>query len=366
MRKLLLILGIAALLGAGLYFSVKKVQHKLDAVLTEHESAPDATGTPLKLTGNGSLTGATTLFVPYWSFDKTSEMPDTYSRVVYFGISPGADGINRSGPGYLNLPVFLHITRNLSAKKYLALRMTDSKENFKVLEDKNLQAKLIAQTLTAAKEDGFSGVVVDLELQALPFDKLLGQINDFVSSFSSEARKSQLAFAETFYGDTFYRVRPFDIKTLTRSGDEVMIMAYDFHKAKGNPGPNFPLSGSATYGYDMQHMIQDFLQIVPSNKITVIFGMFGYDWPVDGKGVSQANAQPMSDHEIDQKLINNCDFSKCQWVNDAVSGETKVTYEDHGQQHVVWFEDTESAAKKEQALKKYHIQSYGYWAYSYF
>ena len=94
--------------------------------------------------------------------------------------------------------------------------------------------------------------------------------------------------------------------------------------------------------------------------------MFGYDWQVDKNGVSQATAVPLSDHEIEEKLLTRCAYAYCLTSEDALSSETKVTYDNNGERHIVWFEDAASAARKEQALSKYHIQSFGFWAYSYF
>ena len=82
-----------------------------------------------------------------------------------------------------------------------------------------------------------------------------------------------------------------------------MIMAYDFHKVKGNPGPNFPLNGKETYGYDLQKMTDDFLQFVPPEKLTIIFGLFGYDWVIDDKNNALQSGEALSYLQIKQKFL---------------------------------------------------------------
>lgn len=366
MKKLIFIALLIVLAGVA-YLSVKKLQNEINSVLSEQVQTPSSPDAPLKLTGNGDLTGSETIFVPYWSLDNTSEIPSRYNRLVYFAVTPGTNGLDTSESGYTDLSLFRRVSTKTAAKIYLALSMTDTTQNFAILENKKRQQALINDTLKTAQDNGFSGVVVDLELQALPFDSLVGQINTFIADFSDAAQERHLAFAQTFYGDTFYRLRPFDIKSLTKSGDEVMIMAYDFHKAKGSPGPNFPLGGEDTYGYDMEEMIQDFLKIVPSNKITVVFGMFGYDWKVNGSGASLDTANPLTDTQISQKFLNGCQYADCKVMPDSVSKETKITYKDTDSvSHIVWFEDAASVVKKQMLLAKYHIGSFGYWAYSYF
>jgi len=63
-----------------------------------------------------------------------------------------------------------------------------------------------------------------------------------------------------------------------------MIMAYDFHKARSTPGPNFPLVVKTFMGMIWIRWQNDFLQAVPNQKLGVIFGLFGYDWPIDTQG----------------------------------------------------------------------------------
>ena len=304
----------------------------------------------------------TSLFVPYWSLGVP--LSDEYDRLIYFGVTPNNSGINTQEVGYVNLQAFLDAAPT-SSEKDLTLRMLDNTQNFAVLEDTKLQQKIIAATTTLAREKGFTGVVLDLELNALPFDSLLQQINTFTASFNQAAHRSKLKFAVTMYGDAFYRVRPFDVATMAKNSDEVMIMAYDFHKANGNPGPNFPLNGYDQYGYDFTQMTEGFMKAVPSTKLTVIFGYFGYDWPTDEKGKAVNRGAAFSVSDIRRQYLQGC--ATCIITRDALSSETKISYtSDDNVPHIVWFEDELSIRKKEEYLKAKGISSYSYWAHSYF
>ena len=144
-------------------------------------------------------------------------------------------------------------------------------------------------------------------------------------------------------------------------------MAYDFHKARSSPGPNFPLGGQNIYGYDMSKMADDFLQVVPNQKIAVIFGLFGYDWPVDNKGNAEGAGQPLTDLQITNQFLNKCSFKECQWNRDSLSGETVIHYIDNNnQKHIIWFEDMHSVTAKEAYLKKRGIGNFSFWANLYF
>lgn len=306
----------------------------------------------------------TSLFVPYWTVDEIET--GNYETYVYFGLTPSKKGIDATETGAQRITDFLeHVPPGKT--KLLTLRMIDQDTNSAILKDKKLQQTIISQTVATAKEYGFSGVVLDLEVSALPFDALVTQISDFTHDLAIQTKGQNLQFDMTVYGDTFYRVRPFDVKKIAKDADNVMLMAYDFHKSRSNPGPNFPLSGKSTYGYDIGAMADEFLQVVPNQKLTVIFGLFGYDWPVDTNGKAIGQGSPLTDVQIKAKFIDSCDYSACTVRRDNVSGETEIRYTDEeGQKHVVWFEDMQSVSAKQKLLKQKGIENFSFWANSYF
>jgi spore germination protein YaaH len=245
--------------------------------------------------------------------------------------------------------------------------MTNSTTNFAILKDKKAQEKVINEAISIAKDNNFKGIVLNIEVSALPFTSLVDQITAFNSVFYDRTHAANLTYGITAYGDSFYRLRPFDMAKLSKSTDRVYIMAYDFSKAKGNPGPNFPLAGGETYGYDLEHMINNFADTMPLKKITVVFGMYGYDWPVDDKDKATDTGEAISLKDIKATFLDNCKHLKCEWERDILSSETKASYEDNNsQKHIIWFEDETSVKRKQDFLKKHGIGSFAYWAYSYF
>lgn len=304
------------------------------------------------------------LFVPYWTVG--TRIDDSHvDELLYFGISPDNHGINTADPGYKNLRIFL-ATTDATKKRLLVVRMLDATINAKVLDDKKLQNEIILDTVALARENGFDGVVLDYELAALSFPGVIQGVTDFVTNFSTQVKKDDLSFGMTIYGDTYYRFRPYNVKELGIHVDEMYVMAYDFHKARGNPGPNFPLQGKETYGYDFTTMVENFSSDVSKNKLTFIFGMFGYDWMVDEKEVSIDLASPLSTAAMQKKFIERCLLADCHVQRDQLSGEMVVRYKQNATQHIVWFEDHSSVDRKQQFLEEKGLQSVGYWAYSYY
>lgn len=349
-----IILGLLCLVG--IYFFVQYNSQPLSFSL----QSPSLTPSPSRIIVQGKTQKM--LFVPYWGLT-AQKLPTDYDQIIYFGVTPNTQGINTQEDGYKDLSLFAK--RAGDAKTLLAIRMIDPTINVKVLQDKKMQNAIITDSLEIAQKYNFSGIVLDFEYNALAFDSVITSINTFSTNFAKAVHEGHMAYYQSLYGDTFYRLRPYDVGTLAKHADGIIIMAYDFHKANGDAGPNFPLSGNE--GYDLKSMIEDFGKKMPTDKMAVAFGLYGYDWQVDKEGHSQGPAIPLSLLQIQQKFLTSCSFAECKVKRDNTSSETEVIYTDGNKnKHTVWFEDAQSVAAKEAYLKSQGINATALWAWSYF
>lgn len=359
MNKLLVSIFILVIVGGFFLFWLRQKEEKqsIPHVVSQEKTVPSKNQKQYSIS-------SPTLFVPYWTLGEEEIDSAGFENVLYFGLAANENGIDRKDQGYKNISSFL---QNTSKPSLLVVRMTDSKTNFKILENKKVQEEIISEATRIAKENGFTGVVLDLEVSSLPFGSIVSQISNFVSEFSKKAHRENLSFSITVFGDTFSSIRPYDISYLAKVSDAVFIMSYDFHKATRTPGPNFPFSGKEKYGYDFKTMVTDFLQVIPTEKIIVVFGMFGYDWILNEDGENTGIAEPLSLLEIEKKFISDCVFLECKITKDPETLEKSIAYIDiEGNNHSVWFEDKESIEKKKAFLKEKGINNYAFWAYSFF
>lgn len=365
MKKIAVLIGILLPLLFLLPYAFNSVKNKVkeDIAQPVHSTLSPTLSPTLSVRKNA--TERTSLFVPYWTLPKRAIDEENIDQLIYFGITPDKEGINTNDAGYINLSKFSRVANG--ADSLLTLRMLDSTTNLAILKDTKLAQQVISQTITTAKQNDFSGIVLDLELSALPFDSTITRINNFIAEMHKQAKSSNLSFSVLLYGDTFFRIRPFDVKTIAKNTDRVMVMAYDFHKARGNPGPNFPLDGRESYGYDFKKMVDDYLRFVPAEKLTVVFGLFGYNWMVDEKQKTVGTGESISYSKIQADFLTDCQYKDCFVSRDSTSEETKIAYTDKDDKpHIVWFEDPVSVKKKQEYLKIRGINSYSIWAYSYY
>lgn len=302
------------------------------------------------------------VFVPYWALGKDNLASLPEETLYYFGVAVDKNGMVKNDPGYkalasLNCPQ--------SKTCILVVRMLNSEDNLDILEHPAKQTEIASSLIALADKHSFSGLALDLEQSAILYDKKLQEyITQFVQLFYTSANKDYKTFSFIVYGDSYFRKRPYDIQKIAESSDEVMVMAYDFNKSYSEPGPNFPFDRSVTdLGYDFQKMTEDFMRDVPKDKLTVIFGMYGYDWTLNVQGTPLKRAEAITDNEIQKYLKGHAVTA----VAVPSSREKKIEYRDaDGQKHIIWYEDQESADVKIEYLRNQGVGSVSYWAYGYY
>jgi len=313
------------------------------------------------------------IFIPYWSIATEAAQLKQYNKLYYFGVTTANLGINRHDSGYLNLKNFTKTVES-TQESVLVLRMLDENDIHTVLDSENLQNKIIEDLIDVAQENQFKGIALDLEISTLFPNAIENKITLFSQKLFSLVKKAKLKTSLIVYGDVFYRKRPFNLAILTHQVDEVAVMAYDLHKSRGEPGPNFPFLGKEKYGYDFQTMIGDFIKVVPKEKLNIIFGMFGYEWSVDENKKPVVPAKPLSLNEIKSKFLEKCEWEDCVIKRDQLSGETEINHitsqlkNDFAYLYynIVWFEDEQSVKTKSDWLKQQGIANVAFWAYGYY
>lgn len=317
------------------------------------------------------------VFMPYWTLPEeevsttlpkidTMQVTASNTTLVYFGVTVDKNGnIDTNDTGYNRLNTFISATKNGGNNTLLTLRLLDEEVIERLLDNNTAQKKTAAEVAKLAKIHGFSGIVVDLEVKAIPTKETVADISKFTQTLSRHFRTEGLSVFFAIYGDTYYRARPYDVTSISSFVDGLFIMAYDFHKSYGTPGPGFPLGGASEFGYDMSQMLADF-SVIPKEKLTIIFGMYGKEWIVDEKNRPLKAARIFTRAQIQQTFFPNCSFAECKLQQDTNSAEGFIRYKKDDKTHVVWYEDELSVAKKIEFLKKNGIFSYSFWAFGYY
>ena len=311
---------------------VKNIQTKLNSTASTTPTSSSAN----RIAGIRKIQKKESIFVPDWNLKDETILHNGYDRWIYFG-------------GNEKIATF---TGSLKEKElWMTIKVTN-------LDELTLSRSEISNLENVGQLTKFRGIVLDLEINGLASDEFIRQINEGVKKLYQEVKKKNLKFAVGVYGDTFFRKRPVNLEFINKNSDEIMVMAYDFSKSYGEPGPNYPYS-------EFKRMVSDFLKFVPAEKLTFVFGMYGYDWRLkDGKPLGTAGALTLA--QIKKNFLGKkCYEKNCVVSTDEDSKEKHVTYEDEAT-HSIYFEDVESAGIKIKYLKEWGIGSVAYWAWGYF
>lgn len=304
------------------------------------------------------------LFVPYWTFENNVESEE-FDSLLYFGIGVNERGIDTSDPGYKKVGTFIEVT-DPGKERILVVRMVDASVNSEIIKNEITQENIISDSISLAKEYGYDGILLDFETSAFGFENTIKNISDFYSRFAESVHNNNLLFYTSLFGDTYFRARAYDVSYIGKLSDKVFVMAYDFHKSRGNPGPNFPLKEEGKYGYDFMKMIKDYQRDVDNKKLVIVMGYFGYDWEIDGNGYSSSNGVPLSTNKIQRDFIDSCAHKSCTLIRNS-SREPSLEYvSEDNINHILWFEDIVSVNEKLQYLSKQGVNQVGFWAYSYY
>lgn len=261
-------------------------------------------------------------FVPYWSVASINQLQnpinnDRFTDLYYFGVTiTQAGDIDKNDSGFINLK------KVDGTGSHLVVRLIDQTIVDSILDNKNIATKAASEVTELAKSQGFEGILIDLEYSALAAKQTKSNITDTVKMFVSKGHENGLSVGATIYGDTFYRGRPYDVKKIGEVVDEVVVMAYDFHKSKSLPGPLFPFE-KKTYGYSFKELVGDFTNVVSANKLTIAYGMYGYQWETDNqkRPIKRASAIPYRNFDT---LKDKCSEPDCVVTIDQISKELTV------------------------------------------
>ncbi len=208
--------------------------------------------------------------------------------------------------------------------------------------------KLASDIANIIVERGYDGVNIDLE-DIRPEDRPL--LSDFMQRVSGKLRPAgkkvtQAVVAKTRDARDGYG-GAFDYAALASTVDYVLVMAYDFHYAGGDPGPVAPLNwvrdvvtySTATYG---------------AAKTILGVPLYGYDWNVSRGGTARAITY--------EQAVTRFKRPGAKRELDYPSGSEVVRYaDDNGDRHEAWFESGATFDAKLRLVRETGIAGFGVW-----
>lgn len=221
-----------------------------------------------------------------------------------------------------------------------------------VLNDLDIQNKLIDNIIKNIKEKGYYGLDVDFEY-VLPEDK--EKYTTFIQNLVQRLNKENIilftALAPKISADQkglLYEAH--DYKELGEASNNVLLMTYEWGYTYGPPMSVAPID-------KVKQVLNYAITEIPPEKIYMGIPNYGYDWTLPFiQGTSKA-----------QSLSNVAAVELADMVNaEILYDETSkapyfIYYDSQGKQHKVWFENARSIQEKLKLFDEYNFEGVGYW-----
>lgn len=220
-----------------------------------------------------------------------------------------------------------------------------------LVENIELQEKLIGQILETVRDRGYAGVDIDFEY-ILPENR--AQYAEFVGkvrqTMNENGYRVSVALAPKVSDDQKgLLVEGVDYTLLGENADAVFLMTYEWGYTYGPPMAVAPLD-------KVREVVEYAVTKISAEKLILGIPNYGYDWPLPyERGVTRArtigNVQAVEIAAEYGAAIEYAPIAQSPWF----------TYRQNGMEHVVWFEDVRSIDAKWNLVKEYGLSGAWYW-----
>lgn len=326
-------------------------------------------------------------FLPFWTIKEATINYGLLDRIAYFGLGVEKDGNfiktfedGNEEPGLTGLKsekleIIIHEAKKQNVKVDLVLRLMNNDDIETLVNSPSKRKTLIKNTVAKIKERDLDGVNIDFEYVGAPENLTVKNFTTLVKEFKSELSKNpekDYVVSVDTYADSVKKVRLYDIDSLGKTADFIIVMAYDFNQPKSfSAGPVAPLFGEEIYDYDVVTTVTDYLKNASSQKIVLGVPWYGYDWPVtDSKpnsktlSGSQQHFAALSTFKRTKELIEKKgitpkwdEYGKSPWFS-YFDQEEKVWRQ-------VYYDDERSLSLKYSLVNEASLKGIAVWALGY-
>lgn len=221
-----------------------------------------------------------------------------------------------------------------------------------VLNDMDVQDRLVEAVKAKLRERGYRGLDVDFEFV---FPQDAGPYADFIARLRQELAPLGYPVIVALAPKTSAQQRGLlyeghDYKALGQAADQLLLMTYEWGYTYGPPMAVAPLP-------NVRRVVEYALTEIPGNKLWLGVPNYGYDWPLPFvQGESKATS--ISNQYAVQLALRY--GAEIQYDQTAQSPWFRY-FDRQGREHEVWFEDARSIQAKLALIPQYGLYGAGYW-----
>ena len=208
----------------------------------------------------------------------------------------------------------------------------------RAITNRDARENLIDNLYSNVKEHGLQGVNVDFEnLEPRDREPLVVFMRELYAKLHPEG----LLVTQSLPPED----PAFDLKRLAQYNDYIVPMVYDEHYQSGEPGP---VASDDWF----EGQLDRISKLVPSEKVVIGLGNYGYDWEIGGRGA----AEVVFGDVVTAAATHS---ATVQWDPDAEN--PVLRYASDGHQHELWFLDAVSGLNQAIDVRNWGFGGVGVW-----
>lgn len=320
-------------------------------------------------------------FAPYWTFNNLDNVNfDVLTTMAYFGVPVNGDGsIATDDSGYLTFQseqatnVFRKAHEH-GTRVVLTVTQMHNSEIESLMDNTDAQHTAITTIVNMVQKRGIDGINIDMEYTGDPGPAYRAAFTQFVTNLTNKMHQTVPGSQVTVsvYASAIRDPKIYNIGTIAAHTDGIFMMAYDFAVAgSDNAIPTAPLHGykEGKYWYDVATAVDDFLTVMPSNKLILGVPWYGYNYSVVSPTV-KAETGPYyaatqtyaiaKDNLTPQK--EGIDAYKTGWDSYGQVGWIAYHIQTTGAWRMIFLDDPKSLSLKYNFAKEKSLAGVGIWA----
>jgi spore germination protein YaaH len=307
-------------------------------------------------------------FLPTWMIGKTRQYTNEVSHLIFLGIETDEKGnlIWDVQSKKIKNDEYLaqkNLINQNGGKNILGIKLFDDNKLKILLENKEFLANLTKQIKDLVDENKFDGVNLDFEFQKDPVAILEEEFTLFIDGLRLAGINE---ISVDVFANTIIKGDELKIKVLIEKIDNLVIMAYDFHRPGVDyAGPVAPI-GSNVGKRNIQEILEKTIALnLDKKKIIMAYPLYGYEWETytnDFGSQIKRGWYQMSSWKRTKELIKEKNL-EVKW--DELSMSPWLVFKENNKIHQIYFENEKSLKAKTDLVKQNQLGGYGFWALGY-
>ncbi|MFQ5604496.1 MAG: glycosyl hydrolase family 18 protein [bacterium] len=342
------------------FISIHQIEWQQHKEQPLEETIAKFTGPPMDLVARSAAPDKEIFgYLPYWMYNNYPNLNyDLLTTIAYFGVDINEHGniVNRHhwpAAGLINL------AHSKGVRVVLTVILFVPPQLESLLSDASRRTHLISNLLSQVKNANADGVTIDFE--GIPRGNeanLTAFMSELTERFHTEIPGSYVTIF-TPAVDWRDNYNYFELAQIT---DGLVMQGYDFHWSTGpTAGPTAPLAGGT---YNVTRTVNEYLgeTLYSTSKLILSVPFFGFEWPTKSSAKESQTTGRGNSIFYSEAYPNAMNYGRL-W--DSVSQTPWYRYQDNGQWHQGWYDDSLSLAKKFELANAEALKGIAIWALGY-